>query len=123
MTVHLAQRWLAAKEDEAAANKRRVEIEALILAELGCPEEASKTHQLEGFKITTSGKLNYKADIPQLLTLADQLPADRRPIKTDTRLDETGAKWLRHNEPQLWRLIAPAIEIKPAKPSIKIVKE
>lgn len=116
----LAALWLQAKQDEQAANRRRLEIEAHIIASLGCPEDASRTHTLNGFKVTTTGKLTYKADLAQLALLAMALPESLRPIKTESRLDEVGAKWLRNNEPQYWSVLAPAIEVKPAKVAIKI---
>lgn len=118
----LVVQWLDAKRQEDAANKRRVEIEAQI-CELHPPrEEGSSTVELAGgMKLTLTGKLTYKAvDLEKLQTLALQLPPGLRPVKTEVKLDEAGAKYLRAKEPQLWALIAPAIEVKPAKTSVKV---
>ncbi|MBB4863322.1 hypothetical protein HNP46_002169 [Pseudomonas nitritireducens] len=116
----LFEAWLDAKSRESTANAERVAIEQQIVAAVGFPDEGSKTQKLEGFKVTTGGKLTYKADMPQLTNLVEQLPPHMRPIKSEPKLDETGCKWLRTNEPNLWALIAPAIETKPAKPTVKI---
>jgi hypothetical protein len=117
----LARAWIAVKATELAAANERVDIETSIIEQLGAKEEGSQTHDLEcGLKVTVTGKLTYKADVPELLALAERLPEHLRPIKTETRLDEAGAKYLRANEPELWRLIAPAIEIKPAKTALTV---
>jgi hypothetical protein len=48
------------------------------------------------------------------------LPPNLRPIKVEPKLDETGAKYLRNNEPEVWAMLAPAITIQPAKTSVTI---
>jgi hypothetical protein len=116
----LARDWLAAKAAETQASALRQSIEAQIINVLGAKEEGSQTHDVEGFKVTITGKLSYKADVPQLLALCHQLPENLRPIKTEPKLDETGAKYLRANEPATWALIAPAITITPAKTALSI---
>ena len=117
----LASLWLQTKAAEKEAQQQRLEIEEAMIALLGAREEGAKTVSLpNGMTVTITGKLSYKADIPQLITLADQLPEHLRPIKTETKLDEAGAKYLRANEPDLYRLIAPAIEIKPAKTGLTV---
>lgn len=112
--------WLEAKADEDAAKKRRHEIEEQIAKLLDHPEDGSKTHSIDGFKIVTTGRLSYRADIEKLQELASQLPENMRPIKTETVLDARGAKWLRNNEPKTWAIIAPAIELRPGKVGIRI---
>lgn len=117
----LARMWTGIKATEKAAAAERIEIEEAIIKRLGAREEGSQTHDLEsGLKVTITGKFTYKADIPALLALSDRLPESLRPIKTETKLDEAGAKYLRANEPDLWRLISSAVEIKPAKTALTI---
>lgn len=118
--MQLSQEWLEAKAAEEAAKLKRYEIEAKVTARLTAPEEGSKTYRLDKFKAVLSGRLNYRADVPQLITLAEQLPPHLRPLKTETVLDTKGAKWIRENEPDMWQIIAPAIEVKPAKTGVKI---
>lgn len=117
----LARLWSGAKAVERAAQAERVEIEEALIAKLGgAKEEGGATHEVGPFKVTITGKLSYKADIPMLLALCDRIPEHLRPIKTETKLDETGAKYLRANEPDLWRLISPAVEVKPAKTALTV---
>lgn len=117
----LAQDLIAAKAAEAKANKDRVAIEQQILELLGQREEGAQTHELaNGLKLTITGKLSYKADMAKLLAICSELPENMRPLKTETKLDETGAKYLKNNEPAVWAALAEAITIKPAKPSVEI---
>lgn len=117
----LAQDYIAAKAAEAAANKARVAIEEQLIAALGAKEEGASTTELaNGLKVTITGKLFYKADMPLLLQLAGALPENLRPLKVETKLDETGAKYLKNNEPEIWAMLAPAITVAPAKTSVAI---
>lgn len=117
----LAQDYIAAKAAEAKANKERVAIEEQLIALLGAKEEGSSTHELaNGLKVTLTGKMSYKADMALLMSLAGALPENMRPIKMEPKLDETGAKYLRNNEPEVWSMLAPAITVSPAKTSVTI---
>lgn len=117
----LAQELIAAKAIEAKANKDRVAIEEQLIAALGSKPEGAETHELAtGLKVTITGKQTYKADLPLLMQLAGNLPENLRPLKTETKLDETGAKYLRTNEPEIWAMLAPAITVAPAKTSVSI---
>lgn len=117
----LAQRLIDAKAAEAKANKDRVAIEEQIVEALGHKPEGAQTHELaNGLKLTITGKMSYKADMNMLMQLAGQLPPNLRPIKMEPKLDETGAKYLRNNEPEVWTMIAPAITVKPSKTSVEI---
>lgn len=116
----LIQNYLTAKAEELNATAKREYYEALILAKVKAPEDGSKSTKMDGYRITAQGRLNFKADMAQLLVLVQQLPAELRPIKQETVLDRTGAKYIRANEPDTWAIIAPAIEVKPGKSSIKI---
>jgi hypothetical protein len=117
----LAQQLIAAKAVEAKATKDRVAVEEQLIELLGVKPEGAQTHDLtNGLKITITGKQTYKADMPLLMQLAGSLPANLRPLKVETKLDETGAKFLRTNEPEVWAMLAPAITVTPAKTSVSI---
>lgn len=117
----LANDYITAKAFEAEANKARVAIEEQLIAALGAKEEGATTTELtNGLKVTITGKLSYKADMPLLMQIAGSLPENLRPVKVETKLDETGAKYLKNNEPEIWAMLAPAITIAPAKTSVAI---
>lgn len=117
----LVDQFIGAKAAEAAAAKRRVAIEEQMIALLGKREEGAETHELDnGFKVTITGKVTYSADMEKLQEICAKLPQEFRPIKTKVELDQTGAKYLRANEPAIWAKLAKAITIKPAKTGVEV---
>lgn len=54
----LATDWILAKQAENAARDARIQVEREIIEALGCEEEGSKTHDLDGIKVTITGKIN-----------------------------------------------------------------
>lgn len=118
----LVDQLIEAKRDEDAASKKRVEIEERILALAPAAEEGATTTPLaNGMKLTTTGKLSYKADdIEALRNVCAKWDASLVPLKTKTELDETGCKYLRRERPELWAQIARVVTIKPAKTAITV---
>lgn len=119
--AQLAEQLIAAKAAEAKANKERVAIEEQLIEALGSKPEGAETHELpNGLKVTITGKQTYKADMDLLMQICGNLPPNLRPLKVETKLDETGAKYLRNNEPEVWAMLAKAITVTPAKTSVAI---
>lgn len=121
--VEAVESYIVAKRDEDAAKQRRLDAEDRILALLPPKEEGSQTVGVAGYKVTLTGKLSYKCEDPRALAeacIAAQWSPSMIPVKTETKLDETGAKWLRHNEPEAWRLVAKFVEVSPAKTAVKV---
>jgi len=117
----LAAEWLAAKKAEQEATSRRVQIEQDILKLHPAREEGSVSTILgNGMKLKTTGKLSYRAEIDRLLELCAAWPAEAKPVKTKVEADESLLKAIRTDRPDLWRQIAPAITVKPAKTYIVI---
>lgn len=117
----LAHAWIDAKLAEERANAHRLEVEMEIVRRFPAKEEGAQTHTLpSGVKLEVVGKLTYRADMDKLMHLVAQVPEKLRPIKVETKLDETGAKYLRANEPEIWRILAPAITVKPAKVAVRV---
>lgn len=117
----LVEQLVDAKAAKAAAEKRVADIESAILAEAPAREEGATTYEVGGMKLTVTGKLNYSLLVgPGHLAAAMQGLDIAPPLKTETVLDSTGAKWIRANRPDLWRKLADLIEVKPAKTSITV---
>ncbi len=117
----LVHDFIAAKADEAAATRQRIAVEEKIVALLGKRDEGAETHELaSGFKVTITGKQTYTADMEKLQEICAKLPQEFRPIKTKVELDQTGAKYLRANEPVIWAKLAKAITVKPAKTGVEV---
>lgn len=118
---HLVPLFVEAKRAEDAAKKARVEIEERILAVAPAREEGSVTLETGGYKLTTIGKLSYKADdLDALREVCRTWDASLVPIKTVHALDDTGCKYLRANRPELWAQIARVVTVAPAKTAVKV---
>ena len=107
--------WLDAKRQENAANKRRIEIEEQMAQALEVPDEGSKTHKLDGFKVTVTQPVARKLDEAAWAKVLHLVPENMRPVKVKIEADATGCKYLAQNEPAMWRKIAKAFETKPGK--------
>jgi hypothetical protein len=53
--------------------------------------------------------------------IVDRIPEQLRPIKVKRELDATGIKYLANNEPQLYKVLSPALTVEPAKTTVSIV--
>ena len=85
------------------------------------PEGSSTTVLENGLRLKSQGKLMYKADVDRLLVLTKDWP--EKPVKTKVEADEALLKAIRMDRPDLWRQIAPAISLKPAKTYITIEEQ
>jgi hypothetical protein len=112
-----------AVQDYVEAKAARLQAEERILALKPAWEEGASSFEAGGFHVTTTGKLGYACDDPKALAeacAAAQWSPSMIPVKTVVELDATGAKWLRANEPEAWRLVAKFVTVKPAKTAIKV---
>lgn len=115
----LSAAWLAARQAEADANAKRLEIEQQILQLIPPREEGSMSTELQnGWKVRTSGKMIYSGDIDRLLELTRSWP--EKPVKSKLELDTSMLRAIRSDRPDLWRAIAPAITVKPAKTGVNV---
>lgn len=115
----LAAQWIAAKNAENEAKDRRLRIEEQLIQAVEVKEEGSTTNLLKnGMKVVTKGGYTYKADVQKLLALTASWP--EKPVKTKVEADESFLKAVRHDRPDLWAVIAPAITLKPSKVYITI---
>jgi hypothetical protein len=116
----LARDWLAAKRAEAEAAERRYAIEAQMCEALEVPAEGSKTHKLDGFKVTVTQPVTRKLNAALWEKVKAACPPDMQPVKVKIEADATGCKYLANNEPEIWRKIAKAFETKPGKVGFKV---
>lgn len=121
--VEIANELFEAREAEKQANERRVELEEELIAILGQKEEGAQTHEVGDYKVTITGKLIRKIDWDLYdKSIAAKIPESLQPVKVKRELDDSGVKYLANNEPQIYRLLAKALTIKPAKTAVTISK-
>lgn len=116
----LARDWLDAKRAENAANAARIKIETQLSEALDVPSEGSKTHKIDGYKITLTQPVTRKLDVAAWQKVEHHVSPDLAPIKMKMEADATGCKWLAENNPSVWRKIADAFETKTGKIGVKV---
>jgi len=116
----LADQWREAKRAEDEARDRRVEIESHIIEHTGVKEEGSQTHSAGDWKVKVTGKLNRKLDADAWAEIEPSIPEDLRPVSYSPKLETKGLRYLEANEPDVYRMVARAIETKPAKPAVEV---
>ena len=121
--IEIAEELFAAKLAEREANEKRVALEEELIAILGQKEEGAQTHEVGDYKVTITGKLIRKIDWDLYdKSIAAKIPESLQPVKVKRELDDSGVKYLANNEPQIYRLLAKALTIKPAKTAVNITK-
>ena len=116
----LARDWLEAQRAENAANAARIKIEEQLAQALDVPDEGSKTHKIEGFKITLNQPVARKLDAVIWEKVKQHISPEMAPVKVKLEPDATGCKWLAANDAKTWRKIASAFETKPGKVGVKV---
>jgi len=112
--------WLDAKSAETAAQQLRLAIEREIAQAFDVPDEGTKSHKTDNFKVTVGQPVyrSVNADIWEAIKY--KLPLDMHPVKTEIKADPAGMKYLANNEPVLWGMVAEAFTTKPGKISVKV---
>ena len=119
----LVVQWVEHKRQEEQANKRRVEIEAQIIAALGEPEEGSATHELvDGSKLTITSKITRTVDEAAWRSIMAGIPEHLRPISFVEKavLDLKGLRYLMDHEPLIYNRVAAAVTAKKAKSALSL---
>jgi len=119
----LVVQWVEHKRQEEQANKRRVEIEAQIIAALGEPDEGSATHELvDGSKLTITSKITRTVDEAAWRSIMADIPDHLRPISFAEKavLDLKGLRWLMDHEPRMYNRVAAAVTSKKAKSALSL---
>ena len=110
-----------AKELEASAREKRVQIEQKLIEAIGAKEEGATTQRGNFFKVPTPGKLPRKLDVKAFNQIAAQL-GEHAPVKTTVSLDVRKLKKLAVDEPALFSMMLDVIETKPAKTAVTVVE-
>jgi len=117
-----AQRWRDAKTREIAAREDRLMAEQDIIEVMGHKEEGAQVSTSEYFKVTTTGKLTRSIDADKLAAVQSAVPTYifERVINYTPKVNTRELKYIRQNEPELYKYFATAITVKPAKTAVKV---
>lgn len=118
-----AESLLQAKASEQAAQQRRLVAELEVLDILGDLNGEGTTHVEDGnYKLTIRTSMNRTVDKDVLAQVAPQIPEPiaKRLFRWKPELDLKELRYLQSNEVELYGIVAQAITMKLAKPSITV---
>lgn len=113
----------AAKDAEAAAVAARLNAEADLLAIVGELPDEGTTRQADGALVAViRTSLRRSVNTEALTRIAPKIPEaiGKRLLRWKPELDTKELRYVQNNEPQVYALLAEAIQVKPAKPSITL---
>lgn len=117
----LSEQWLTQKRAEESARDARVRTEEAIIKLLdSLPDEGSRTHSADGYKIRTTSRINRRLDESAWLAIVDDVPEELRPIRYKAEIDNRGLSYLREHEPVVYSLVSRAIESRPGKVGVSV---
>lgn len=122
----LAAQWEQAKADEAAANANRLAVEAEIIGLTNAqPPEGKVNYDGVEFEVGVTGNVTRSLDVEALGEVWTKVPKAIRDrmFVVEPKLVVRELKYVLDNEPEIGRLIAPAVTSKPAKPTISIKRK
>jgi hypothetical protein len=117
----LVEAWREAKRREQTAEAERVLIGNKLASILGVPEEGAKSHTVGNYSVTVKQPINRTVDWAVFDAAKAVAPeGTHMPEKVKRELDETGLKWIRDNQPELYAEIAKAVTAKPGRIGIEV---
>lgn len=115
---------LRAKEAEARARDARLEAEDILLDLIGeLPPEGSNRREDGPFVAVITKTIRRTFDEAKLREISHQIPDEigRRLVRWKPEINVRELKYVRDNEPELYAVVAQAVEAKPAKPSVAVI--
>lgn len=117
----LARYWQEAKEAEAHAKERRLNIENQITELVGVSDEGTTNAEGHLFKVKTVGKLTRSLDDSAIQSDWDKLPDEiKKCVKWKPSLDTKNLRSLEAMRDDLVPVMAQYMTTKPAKPSVSV---
>ena len=117
----LGRLWQEAKEAEAHAKERRLQVESQITDLIGVADEGTTNAEGNLFKVKTVGKLTRSLDDKAIQSDWDTLPDEiKKCVKWKSSLDTKNLRSLEAMRDDLIPVMAQYMTTKPAKPSVSV---
>ena len=118
----LAHELQGAKDLEAACREARIAIEEKIVALTKKKEEGTVSTKAEFYKVSVTFGVDRKVDAEIARSLADEMDAERyaRVFRWKPEVSVSELKYLKDNNPEVFRQVSRALTAKPTKPSVKV---
>ena len=108
----------AQKETLDEAKRAHAETELKIAALLPSPLGGSKTHEVDGLKVTVSTPVNHAVDYAAALDAG--IPANQMPVRHKITYNKTEGEKMRLEAPEKFNYFSRFVTAKEGKPSVKI---
>ena len=118
--AELAADYAAAKDAENQWATRRRVLAGIIQSITDHDSESQKTYAADGWKITVKAPLILTMDWNQWEQTKTSIPESLWPVEMKAVLDEKGVKWLHNNEPELYRILAECLTVKPGAVQVTV---
>ena len=115
--TELTQKLTLAKASENAAKAARLEIEALILVEVGDLKPEGTTH-IENLKLVTGFTRSWSQE--KLAEVSQNIKAEFFPFSQIFKEDTKACKAIQSANPDLWDQFSGALTLKPKKTTITV---
>ena len=118
----LAHELQVAKDREAVCREARLAIEEKIVALTEKKEEGTVSTKTEFYKVSVTFGVDRKVDAEIARSLADEMDAERyaRIFRWKPEVSVSELKYLKDNNPEVFRQVSRALTAKPTKPSVKV---
>jgi len=114
------EKYLAAREAYNLARCALAEAESGLVSQLWMRDDGAKTHKLDGYKVTITGRINRTIDPEKLQEL--DLPPGMVPVKYRPEIDMGKMRSLRENHPIDYLKFSACMIATPGKPSVSVKK-
>ena len=119
-TEKLAGQWLALKRERDDIDEQMSALAVEVASRLEHPAEGSKTHTLDGYKVTVTARMNRRIDAKKWHAIREGIPRTMWPVKEKLEADPRGCRYLAENQPDVWAIVAAAITETPGKPGLEV---
>lgn len=118
----LAHELQVVKDREAACREARLAIEEKIVSMTEKKEEGTVSTKTEFYKVSVTFGIDRKVDAEIARSLADEMDAERyaRIFRWKPEVSVSELKYLKDNNPEVFRQVSRALTAKPTKPSVKV---
>ena len=118
----LAHELQVAKEREAACREATLAIEEKLVALVEKKEEGTVSKKGDYYKLSVTFGIDRKVDAHLARSLADEMDAERyaRIFRWKPEVSVSELKYLKDNNPEVFRQVSRALTAKPTKPSVKV---
>jgi hypothetical protein len=115
--------WLELKQQRDEIDARLTDLSVAIAAEYDHPDDGTKTHRVDGYKVTVSGRINRTINDELWYSIRQGVPKSLWPVRDKLSVDAKGVKYLKDKHPETWAIVATAITERPGKPGVKVERE